>query len=380
MKKLLYFSILSGVLYFGQCTPAGDTVASFVATLGSDTMVIESFTITPKEVHAEVVIRTPRTSYITHHLVTDVNDKFLSFESTTYDPSDIEGGPFQIQTVAVEGDSLLIVNKRDTTERISKTKYNGSIVPWIDMVHWPYEFATRRMKNKGESEVDQLMLAGSRARVFELRSICEDTISIKHPSRGTMMAAIDEKGAILTHDATNTTRKLIVKRGGDIDMKRLASYYADKPIGSLSGAAYTESTVQGAKIKLTFGQPARRGRELFGGIVPWNKRWRTGANRATHFTTDKGLKFGNLDVPAGEYTLFTIPEPDGGSLIINQQTGQNGRSYDASRDLGRVPMRLVKSEESVELFTIDAIERGDKGILQLKWGETIFEVEFIVKG
>jgi hypothetical protein len=195
-----------------------------------------------------------------------------------------------------------------------------------------------------------------------------------------MYARIDEHGAIQYYDATATTRKLIVKRSGPLDMDALATRFADRAIGSLSGAGESEATVHGANIKLTFGQPAKRGRELFGGIVPWGERWRTGANRATHFSTDKDLKIGELDVPAGDYTLFSIPQPEGGTLIINKQTGQNGNSYDESRDLGRVPMTITTNDESVELFTIDAIERDDMGVLQLKWGETIFEVPFEIVG
>ncbi len=66
-------------------------------------------------------------------------------------------------------------------------------------------------------------------------------------------------------------------------------------------------------------------------------------------------------------------------MIINKQTGQNGNRYDENRDLGRVSMDLVTNDQSVELFTIQAVERGEKGVLQLMWGNAIFEVEFEVK-
>ncbi|NNF36267.1 MAG: DUF2911 domain-containing protein [Saprospiraceae bacterium] len=384
MKHSFYhlITLVFATIFLIQCDSSTESsdYSSFVATLGKDTMVIERIKMMQNEVHAEVLIRTPRTRYSKQHLITGDDDNFISYISETYDPSDLEGDAILVTKMEIEGDSLVIRNKRDTSEQISKIKYDPSIVPWIDMVHWPYQLVTERMVASQEKKADQNMLAGRRARIFEFRSVGEDSVSIKHPSRGTMMARIDGNGAILTHDATQTTRKLIVKRGVDLDIKSLAEYYADKPIGSLSGAGSSESTVHGATIKLTFGQPARRGRELFGGIVPWNERWRTGANRATHITTDKDLKIGDLDMPAGEYTLFTIPAPDGGTLIINKQTGQNGRSYDEARDLGRVPMKLVENSESIELFTIDAIERGEDGVLQLKWGETIFEVEFQVGG
>ena len=80
----------------------------------------------------------------------------------------------------------------------------------------------------------------------------------------------------------------------------------------------------------------------------------------------------------GKYTLFTIPAPEGGTLIINKETGQNGNNYDQEQDLGRVPMNLTEGPGSVELFTIDAIVRDGEGVLQLKWGSAIFEVPFEV--
>ena len=83
-----------------------------------------------------------------------------------------------------------------------------------------------------------------------------------------------------------------------------------------------------------------------------------------------------MNVPAGEYTLFTIPEADGGTLIINKQTGQNGQTYDESRDLGRVEMTVREQEESVEGFTIIAEEKGNNGILKLMWGTTVYSIDF----
>jgi hypothetical protein len=333
----------------------------------------------PERVEAEVIIRTPRTSYMKQILEMDKDGNFSRYHSASYDPKDITSAtPLAEETVAIDGDSLVVTRKRGDEESTNKFAYDPSILPWIDMVHWPYEVATRHLTKSGASSSDQLMLSGRNPAVFEIRTLAPDSVSIKHPYRGTMYARIDEHGAIQYYDATSTTRKLIVKRSGAVDMAALAARFADNPVGSLSGEGETQANVLGAEIKLTFGQPAKRGRELFGGIVPWNERWRTGANRATHFSTDKDLMFGELAVPAGEYTLFSIPQPDGGTLIINKQTGQNGNSYDESRDLGRVPMTLTTQDGSVELFTIEAVEREGKGVLQLKWGETIFEVPFKV--
>ncbi|HBQ61430.1 MAG TPA: hypothetical protein DD671_17930, partial [Balneolaceae bacterium] len=176
-----------------------------------------------------------------------------------------------------------------------------------------------------------------------------------------------------------TTRKLKVKRVDDLDMQALANRFARNPVGELSGAVSAEFQFRDTNFRVDFGSPQKRGRDLFGNIVPWGERWRTGANRATHFYTSNDLMFGDLEVPAGEYTLFTIPKQDGGTLIINKQTGQNGQSYDQSRDLGRVPMEISTKEEVTEAFTIRVEETEEGGQLNLIWGNTVFSSDFTVQ-
>lgn len=378
MRFIALIFIASALLFSCNESQYEEQASSFITTLGEDTLVFESFIIDAEKTEAEILMRSPRTVYMKQRLLCNSDGSFKEFLSSSFDPQAIDGKALSEQFIKVEDDSLLITTQRDTSIRTRKLAYDPSIIPWFDMVHWPYEVATKQMVKEGKQSVDQLMLTGRRTGIFEIRSIEEDSISIKHPYRGTMYARIREDGALLNYNATQTTRKLIVQRKEGLDIKALAAKYADKPIGSLSGEGKTEVIIMDANIELTFGQPARRGRKLFGGIVPYGRRWRTGANRATHFKTDKDLRFGELDVPAGEYTLFTIPEMDGGTLIINKQTGQNGNSYDETQDVGRVQMGKVENKTSVELFTIDAIERGDKGFLQLKWGETILEAEFEV--
>ena len=123
-----------------------------------------------------------------------------------------------------------------------------------------------------------------------------------------------------------------------------------KIFGALSAAVINNYKVNGVNFRLDYGSPSKRGREIFGGIVKYGERWRTGANRATHIKFDKDITIGNLEVPAGEYTLFSIPEEDGGTLIINTQTGQNGRNYNPDLDLGRISLNRKNLPETIENF------------------------------
>ncbi len=111
--------------------------------------------------------------------------------------------------------------------------------------------------------------------------------------------------------------------------------------------------------------------------MKYGSLWRTGANTATHFSTDKPLRFGTLDVPAGKYTLYSIPEADGGWLIINRQTGQNGQQYDVKQDLGRVRLSVRDLQDPVETFTISAREESGRGLLALQRDRKELVTEFV---
>jgi hypothetical protein len=96
----------------------------------------------------------------------------------------------------------------------------------------------------------------------------------------------------------------------------------------------------------------KRGREIFGNVVPWNTPWRTGANAATQFNTAVDLVIGGATVPAGRYTLWTLPTPTGWLLIINKETGQWGTEYHAEQDLVRVDAKVETLPAPVEQFVI----------------------------
>ena len=96
--------------------------------------------------------------------------------------------------------------------------------------------------------------------------------------------------------------------------------------------------LNGQAVTIDYNAPHMRERKIMGGLVPYGQVWRTGANPATTLKTATNLKIGTLDVPAGTYTIYTLPSADQWLLIINKQTGQWGTEYDEKQDLGRTPM------------------------------------------
>jgi len=130
-------------------------------------------------------------------------------------------------------------------------------------------------------------------------------------------------------------------------------------------------SLNGKTITIKYSAPSMRGRKIMGELVPYGKVWRTGANEATSFVTDANLKVGTLSVPAGSYTLFTLPNATQWLLIVNKQTGQWGLTYDEAEDLGRTPMKANTLSSSQEKMSISFENTsGNSTVLHIRWENT----------
>jgi hypothetical protein len=132
----------------------------------------------------------------------------------------------------------------------------------------------------------------------------------------------------------------------------------------------------GKTVTIQYSRPSMRGRKIFGELVPYGQVWRTGANAATSLKTDAELTIGGADVPAGSYTLYTLPGANSWKLIINKQTGQWGTEYSEGQDLARVGMKVTQAPSGMETFTISLDKTGPtSATLKLDWENTIASVE-----
>lgn len=135
----------------------------------------------------------------------------------------------------------------------------------------------------------------------------------------------------------------------------------------------------GAKISVTYGRPYVKGRKIFGGLVSYGKVWRTGADEATTLVTDRMLAFGTTEVPAGTYTLYTLPGEKEWLLIINKQTGQWSTQYTMEQDLARIAMEPAPTSVPVEQMTISFVDTAAGGTLKIEWSDTSVTAIFTVK-
>ncbi|GAB3890272.1 DUF2911 domain-containing protein [Spirosoma agri] len=126
----------------------------------------------------------------------------------------------------------------------------------------------------------------------------------------------------------------------------------------------------GLNISVDYCQPRKKGRVIFGGLVPYGNVWRTGANEATVIKFDQPVLVAGQPLKAGEYTLWTIPSATSWVVIMNGETGQWGTNYDQTKDVLRVPVTSRKHSPVAEQFTINLVEQPGGADMLLTWDET----------
>lgn len=131
-------------------------------------------------------------------------------------------------------------------------------------------------------------------------------------------------------------------------------------------------------IAIDYSRPSKKGRAIFGGLVPYGKVWRTGANEATTFTVNKAITFGGASVAPGTYTLWTIPGPDQWTVVLNSKMYGWGIDFDGNAqrdpqaDVAKANVPVTSLTEPVEQFTIEVVK--DPTALTLKWDNVAVSV------
>ena len=148
-----------------------------------------------------------------------------------------------------------------------------------------------------------------------------------------------------------------------------------------SPAASASCNLGGSKtIRTTYSSPRMKGRKIYGDLVPFGQVWRAGANEATTFVTSSEIVVGGATVPAGSYTIFTVPAPNKWTLIVNKKTGEWGIPYKyESEELTRVEMKVSKLPAPVENFAFAYDKEGTGCTLGMDWETTRATVDITAK-
>jgi hypothetical protein len=362
----------------------------FLALLGRDTVSLESVTRTGNVLVSDEVDRFPRI-HLRHTRVTlaaDGSIRHLEMDIRT--PS--EPAPQRDRHVVadVTKDSVT-VSKRDSTGVRRVAFATGGL---LTMPHLPQMYsltdlyfgaalahaAATKLASGDHVVLHQFYIDREFDR-FPLhdgvvRPLPGGKAELRHDwLSGTGEATFDSSRRMLTYSGARTTYKVEVKRLTELpDVETIGGRFASLETSNggvveLSVRDTTRATIGSANFTVDYGRPLARGRVLLGDIIPYDEVWRTGANAATQFSTSAPITIGGIRLPAGMYTLWTVPHTNGVELIVNKQTGQWGTGYNGKFDIGKAPMASAGPSSPVEKFTISIVSTdAHHGTLVMEWG------------
>ncbi|CAN5743477.1 hypothetical protein BH23GEM7_BH23GEM7_35300 [soil metagenome] len=356
---------------------------AFVTLLGSDTVSVERFTRSGDRIEGQQVVRTPRTSIRDYSATLGADGAISRFEMSVLPAPGAQ--PSLRTTIDFERDTATVrIVRGDSTQTLRVPAGSGAL-PFLSYNVALYELSVARLRASGRDSIELAHVPIGATETFPLavRRLGADSVLIYNIA-GANRVRVDAGGRVLDLDGRQSTLKLVAERVATVDLEALAASYAARDqqgqsLGVLSPRDTVRATVGAANLLVDYSRPARRGRTIFGEVVPWNQVWRTGANQATHFRTDREIEMGGTRIPAGTYTLFSLPSPTGWQLIVNRQTGQGGTEYDQSQDLARIDMQRETLPERVEQFTIAIEPQGQGGMLRMMWDDTRASVPFTVR-
>ncbi len=364
---------------------AADETGSFVVRLGADTTSVERYTRSADQLVVEQVGRAPRT------LARRFTYRFTKGELSSLSLVVTQPGS-EVPTQTIEatfGDSLRakIANAGANTPQDLRTALPAGTLVIFTSSPWAlYERASQPLwKSKADTLGGPLYLFGAGAPDrYRFRKLGKDSLEITNTHGDHYRVHVDKQGRFTGSVAVAGTAKFAIERVASLDVPALGAAFlarekAGAGVGILSPRDSVKVVAGGASLYVDYSRPAKRDRVVYGGIVPYGEVWRTGANAATQFRTDKALLLGGQTLPAGFYTLWTMPTANGWKLIVNSQTGQWGTAHDASKDLFAVDMQLSALPEVVERFTISIAPADNGGTLQLDWDRTRAAIAFTVQ-
>jgi hypothetical protein len=373
-------SILLLVLFSAAAARSQESqpTGAFIVRLGTDTTAVERFTRAGTSYQVEQALRSPRTSFRHTHLELAPSGEIATI-FLMHHRIDNPGGPLlgSTQLTYTGGDSATVESKRGDTASTRNVVARRGGIPSLAQSFLAYELIAMRMRASGADSMDvTLVNPNGEPTPVVVRRIGGDSMSFRLPFL-TYRAHVDSAGRILH---LYQPRGTAVERVTNVDVSAIATAWAaldasGKGMGPLSPRDSVSARVADASIRINYARPWKRGRIIFGNIVPWDTVWRTGANDATILTTDRDLVVGGKVVPAGSYSLFTLPSRSRTMLILNSETMRNGEplagtDYDASKDFARIAMNTKRLSTPVQQLTIEIVPRGNRdSALRIAWDD-----------
>ncbi|MGH7579483.1 MAG: DUF2911 domain-containing protein [Gemmatimonadales bacterium] len=387
MRPYRHLATVLAALALSTRGVAQETVdrGGFVVCLGDDTLAVERYTRSATTLESEIILRVPTAKRVTYTAGLDSSGEVRTI---TVAMNPVVAGPLSPKpsrgTLWFRGDTAeTSLTLGDSTRTIRVAARPGSM-PLTAFSHALVEQAILQAGRTGKDSVefDWVGIGAPMAYPAYVARRRDGSVMVGL-FNAPAIATVDRHGRMLALDGRATTAKVEVHRVKAPDLEQFArSFAADEaaggPVGPLSPRDTVIAMLDKATLMVDYGRPRKRGRDIFGKLVPWNKVWRTGANAATQLETDAAIVADGWTIPAGRYTLWSIPAASGATLIVSRQTGQWGTQYDPEQDLARLELTREPLAEPVEQFTIAIEPTLAGGVLRLSWDTTAYVLPFTI--
>ena len=383
---------IRGVALAALLLPAGLYAQTrvFIVKLGSDTIGFERVVRTGNKIDGVIVRHLPVTAMLKYSMTLAKDGHVESYEQGSY-KGDGSPQPPNAQTGAASvglkmtftGDSVFREVPTNGQPVVRRTQVPKGTLPAIGGSWLANEMQIAAVRKDGKANVIGFAANANGHTSPDIRISSSDSAEIVN--QGFRIGVkTDKAGHIIHGDQSLTTQKYDVTVTKDVDMAAIASAWASKDIaGATPPPTNTPdsvvATVGTAHVTILYSRPAKRGRELWGKLVPFDTTWRLGADFATQLKTDGDLNIGGTKVAAGTYTLWLVPSQGQSYLLVNtllQDTRDAtrrrwGTQWDPAGDIAKIPvqkhMNLPTDEERFHIFI-------DNGMLMMHWGNSGYGV------
>ncbi len=372
LRRRRVFAAMVPFLVLAATPARADSTYSYVVRLGRDTLSLETVTRSPSQVRGEYIVRTPRSLHRAYSMDLAPDGTVRRFEMASRAMGSPPGVGETRATIEFLGDSALVTTPRGDSTATARVRAGPGAVPSLngvmgimDQIAWQARGALADSVVLAMVPLGGPVLRGNVVRTAPdtLLLVVDTPVGRVPPFR----LVRDGDRSLVSFSGHGSVFQAEAERISPPDLAAEAEAFADRPIGALSSRDTVRATLGAAQLWLDYGRPWKRGREVFGDVVPWDIVWRTGANAATQFRTTHALRVRGKKLRAGLYSLWTLPSPRGWWLIVNAQSGQWGTQYDRASDVARVKLELKPLAEPVEQLTLSLETRGDEGWLVIAW-------------
>lgn len=359
-----------------------------IYTLGKDTTAIGNYQLNGNVFIMTIVVRTPSTNVHKLKGTFFPNGELQYAEGYNYKPLPGEDSQFiQSYKLYYERDSTFIEQK-GRTNVITYQKYPAKAMLANSIGVYPILFLPALIANyitiKKRDSILSHHIAVGKARTFTIKRINKQKLSMGSSAMGTFTLLFDPKGKLQFVDGVGSSWNLLGKAIPYLNMDSVIAANVSReqtsvPVGVINKLDSVQTTINSTATKIRYSRPSMRGRVIFGEVVQWNRFWRTGANSATKITINQPLYFDGQELPAGEYSIFTMPTQNGWTMMFNKEANIWGTDYNPEFDILRIPMKVEPLKEPVELMTIDVVTTGKGGLINVIWEKLKASVSFTTK-